>query len=226
MADVVPPGRGSKTKGRPRDPRTGRLLPGAVKQVVHEGRVPAALDVSHEDEVRQAVDGVIPETEVPEAECAPTDDDEVLGDTPILLEPEVMDDPEPLSQEVQVRQLLTQALGMARRLGLVEEAENGVFTFAEVRRNPRKDSSCDCAQCSEFNQLHWFCYTCQSGPHDWETDKPRHERIALMAGGVAGVRYACCTDQCARDYLASVSRQPQPRPVGRQLIDPTLALPG
>ena len=185
---------------------------------------PAVFQVSEENEVRQAVTEESLE-EFVRAEHEVSPEDVVLdGDELSLEDAEVISAPAPLSQEAQVKQLLSQALTMAKALGMVREEGGGAFVFTERSRQPRRDSSCTCEECTSYNQQHWYCIVCDSGPHDWVSDKPRHERLVLDIGGITGARHACCSDQCTRDYLASI-RRPEPRVVGKQVLDPMLALP-
>ncbi len=187
--------------------------------------VRAELQVSPEDDVRAELQ-MTPEEGV-RADHRVTPDDDVRDESALELEPlelEEIPQPAPLSHEAQVKQLLAQALTMAKQLGLVSDEGGGAFVLTETSHHARQDSSCTCAECAPYNQVHWYCLMCGSGPHDWVSERPRHERLLLDPGGVTGSRHACCTDQCVRDYLARITRPPA-RVVGKQLLDPTLALP-
>lgn len=124
-----------------------------------------------------------------------------------------------------VQALLTEALRLGTQYGLVTRRPDGSIALPGMQPATQRDSSeCTCERCTVHHQAHWWCMVCNSGPHDWMLVKPQFERQTLKPGGIEGVRHAACSAQCAREYLASVGRQPsgvrETRP-----IDPTLALP-
>ena len=128
-----------------------------------------------------------------------------------------------------VQAMLQEALRLGRQVGLVELQADGTLAIAgHTPRGRREDSECHCQRCSPWQQQHWWCVVCWSGPHDWHLVKPQYERQVLKPGGIEGARHAACSSQCARDYLSSLGRQPQlntgVNPT--RTIDPTLGLPG
>jgi hypothetical protein len=126
-----------------------------------------------------------------------------------------------------VKALLTEALRLGVQYHLIEKQPDGALLLAgQVRQARRESSDCTCAKCTPYSQQHWICVVCHSGPHDWLMVKPQFERQALKAGGIEGTRHAACSQQCARDYLQGLGRQPAADLPMAQGLDPTLALPG
>lgn len=203
------------SKERERDPVTKKFLASTIpskKAPANAPQAPLELELVDDEDEAEPFPGRDP------GNMPGLSDDDAGADHSPAPAPTV-------SQEAQVRQLLSQALSMGRQLGLVTGGDGSFQVLDQATRQARTSSDCTCELCVPWNQQHWFCIVCDSGPHAWDVDKPRHERLVLEVGGIRGSRHACCTDQCAKDYVSRLQRTQQPRPVNRQAADPMLALP-
>src|SRR5262245_19191307 len=110
--------------------------------------------------------------EPPEGEPAP-------ADTPEEEAPEEAPEPQSDQQALvhhatnrgKVQALLEEALRLGQQYGLVVEQADGRLAIAGRQHTLRDGSECSCAQCTSYNQLHWFCVVCHSGPFDWNLSK-------------------------------------------------------
>lgn len=200
MASVV-------TTPLPRDPKTGRLM--ARGTAIEDPIVP------EDSEEQQPPDEAETDT------SDPRDADESVEDEPA-------DETEAQGHRAaitRVTALLTEALRLGTQYGLVTKRPDGSIALPGMQpAQARESSECPCQQCGPHHQQHWWCMVCNSGPHDWLLNKPQFERQTLKPGGIEGVRHACCTAQCAREYMMTIGRQPAQMPERRQ-IDTGLALP-
>lgn len=189
-----------------RDPKTGRMLPRAAGH--------PETPVNDEPETAE-----IPEdTEADEEETPESAEPAPVSSTGQALAPQSL-------VLARVKALVDEALRLGQQHHLIEQQPDGAFLLAGAPRRSRRESSdCTCPACARHDQRHWWCVVCSSGPHDWMMVKPQYERQTLKPGGIEGVRQAACSAQCARDFLATLGRQPSGIPTS-QTIDPTLALP-
>lgn len=104
-------------------------------------------------------------------------------------------------------------------LGAVERLADGSFRpvgYVDPRQAQidRQGSECRCPECPPYNQNHWYCAGCFSGPHSWHSDKPSQSPVTrLHEGGKDGMAWQFCSPQCKVLWQSrraqSVPRVPQ-----------------
>lgn len=144
---------------------------------------------------------------VPQDEA--TDQDSEAATT-LLAEPSQEDKLALLLQQFEATQRLLASMGAGRI------AADGSFILGrQLEMRKQRDalgSDCTCDECTPYNQRHWVCFMCGSGPWEWHTRAPRTQRTLLAPGNKAGIRHAVCSDRCGRDYLEGLGRVPSGEP--------------
>ena len=101
---------------------------------------------------------------------------------------------------------LRRVLGRFVEQGILEQRPDGSlmlpgFVDPRQERLDRLGSDCDCPQCTPFNQHHWYCAGCYSGPHEWVIRQPKGDAITILgAAGLSGKSWQFCTPDCGRVF--------------------------
>lgn len=90
--------------------------------------------------------------------------------------------------------------------GILEQRPDGSLLlpgFVDPRQQKidAEGSDCDCPRCTPFNQQHWYCAGCFSGPHEWVIRQPKGDAITILgAAGLSGTSWQFCTPDCSRTF--------------------------